>query len=54
MTGYYRKFIPNYAMIATLLTDLTRKTQPNKVDWTANCEMAFSKLKELLTTAPVL
>ena len=54
LTGYYRKFIPNYATIATPLTDLTRKTQPNKVDWTAECEMAFSKLKELLTTAPVL
>ena len=54
LTGYYRKFIPNYASTATPLTDLTRKTEPNRVNWTADCEMAFTKLKQLLCTAPVL
>ena len=37
LTGYYRKFIPNYASTATPLTDLTRKTEPNRVNWTADC-----------------
>ena len=54
LTGYYRKFIPGYASIATALTDLTRKVQPAQVEWTASCEEAFSKLKELLCSTPVL
>ena len=29
LTGYYRKFIPNYASVAVALTDLTRKSAPN-------------------------
>ena len=54
LTGYYRKFIPQYASIAAPLTDLTRKASPNRVHWTSACEIAFSKLKELLCAAPVL
>ena len=54
LTGYYRKFIPNYATIATALSDLTRKSQPNRVTWTADCEEAFRRLKKALCSAPVL
>ena len=54
LTGYYRKFIPNYATIAVPLTDLTRKAQPCQVIWTPDCEEAFRKLKDLLCSSPVL
>ena len=54
LTGYYRKFMPQYATIATPLTDLTRKTGPICVKWTPECNEAFKKLKELLRSAPVL
>ena len=42
MTGYYRKFIPNYVTISLPLTDLTRKNY------------AFGSLKSELCSAPVL
>jgi len=42
LTGYYRRFIPNYASIAAPLTDLTRKHQPNLVQWTPDAEASCS------------
>ena len=54
LTGYYRKFIPNYSTIALPLTDLTKKHTPNAVVWTTACSTAFQELKRLLTCSPVL
>ena len=54
LTGYYRKFIANYAEIATPLTDLTRKSTLNKVAWSPACEKAFEILKKALCSTSVL
>ena len=54
LTGYYRRFIADYANIATLLTDLTKKDTPNKIPWTSTCQQAFSNLKLALYSAPIL
>ena len=54
LTGYYRKFIPDYATVAAPLTDLTRKTKPNQVEWTPECAAAFDQLKDSLCLSPVL
>ena len=54
LTGYYRKFIPDYASIAAPLTDLTKKNAPNQVVWNERCEASFKRLKDLLCSAPVL
>ena len=54
LTGYYRRFIPDYASIAVPLTDLTRKSRPNRVVWTPECALAFEKLKAALCSSPVL
>ena len=54
LTGYYRKFIPDYASIAVPLTELTRKSAPCTITWNAECEKAFQKLKDLLCCSPVL
>ena len=47
LTGYYRRFIPDYATIALPLTDLTR-TSPNVVQWNEECTKAFETLKRCL------
>ena len=54
LTGYYRRFIPNYSSVAAPHTDLTRKSAPAQVKWNSSCEHAFQKLKELLCSSPVL
>lgn len=52
LTGYFRKFIPAYAMIAKPLSDLLRKNMPYTFE--AEQRQAFGKLKELLCSEPVL
>ena len=55
LAGYYRDFIPNFAALAAPLSDLTRKGQPNKVEWgAAPQEKAYQSIKALLTKEPVL
>ena len=54
LTGYYQKFIPNYASVAKPLTDLTRKLLPDQVNWTPDCQKAYEHLKQALTTSPVV
>jgi len=50
--GYYRRFVPDFAEIAYPLTRLTKKDIP--FIWSSDCQLAFKKLIQLLTTAPVL
>lgn len=53
MTGFYRKFIKDYAKIATPLTKALRKNEKiNRFD--PNYILAFEKLKEIVTNAPIL
>ena len=54
LTGYYRRFIPDYATVAAPLTDLTRKNKPNTVAWTPDGVASFELLKKALCMAPVL
>ena len=54
LAGYYRDFIPNFATIAAILSDLTRKVQPSKVEWGDTHEKAYQTIKILLTIDPIL
>ncbi|KAL8089340.1 hypothetical protein AgCh_038959 [Apium graveolens] len=52
LAGYYRRFVKDFAKIATPLTKLTRKSE--KFEWSDKCEESFQELKNRLVTAPVL
>ena len=54
VAGYYRDFIPNFAAIAVPLSDLTRKGQPNKLEWGEAQEKAYRTVKSYLTSEPIL
>ena len=52
LTGYYRKFMPQYATIAAPLYALTKKH--SVFVWREEHEAAFRQLQELLCAAPTL
>ena len=52
LCNYYRRFCKNFAKVAKPLTDLTRKSV--EFVWDESCAEAFTAMKALLTTAPVL
>ncbi|GFY07905.1 retrovirus-related Pol polyprotein from transposon opus [Trichonephila clavipes] len=49
---YYRKFVKNFSTIARPLHKLTEAKQ--KFIWTIDCNNAFNKLKDALTSTPIL
>jgi hypothetical protein len=52
LAGYYRRFVEGFSKIANPITKLQKKNK--KFVWTEKCAEAFRRLKELLTTAPIL
>ncbi|KAG0424754.1 Retrovirus-related Pol polyprotein from transposon, partial [Dictyocoela muelleri] len=52
MSSYYRKFINGFSSICAPLTNLTKKY--SKFIWSELEEKAFVKLKELLSSSPIL
>ena len=59
LAGYYRKFISNFAHIASPLYTLLSTTEPKHskkaaLDWTEATETSFQQLRTILTTRPFL
>jgi len=54
LIGFYRKFIPNFATEAVPLTDLTKKDQPNQMNWGEAKDRAFETLKGYIVNPPIL
>ena len=54
LAGYYCCFVPHFSVIAEPLTEPTKGRNPDKVTWNDKWETAFSRLKGLLVTPPVL
>src|SRR6185295_2132703 len=52
MTGHYRQFIQGYALVAAPMHELTKPSVAWK--WDAPQQEAFQKLKDIMTSAPVL
>jgi len=52
LSGYYRRFIKDFSVIAAPLYGLTRKDGEFK--WTRECQEAFDELKRRLVSEPIL
>ena len=51
MTGYYKKFVKFYGVLAK---PLTRLLQQKEFSWNEEAQVAFEKLKHTMTVTPVL
>jgi hypothetical protein len=52
LAGYYRKFIKDFSRITAPLTDLLHNGV--KFEWTEKQQIAFTQLKESMSTGPIL
>lgn len=50
--GFYRRFIKDFSAISRPLCNFLAKYA--LFEWTSACQKAFDKLKEMLTTAPIM
>ena len=54
LASFYRRYVPNFAAIASPLSDATKKGKPNVVTWEEPLLRAYKTLKAALTSNPVL
>jgi transposase InsO family protein len=52
LANYYRRFVRNFGKIAAPLTNLTKGS--TKFEWTEECQQAFDKIKDTITSDVVL
>ena len=52
LASYYRRFVKDFADVANPLVELTRKER--SFVWSAECDIAFGKLRDALVRPPIL
>ena len=52
--GYYQMFVKDFGKLAEPLTRMTKKTEPDKMQWTLEGEQAFVALRESLCNTCIL
>ena len=52
LANYYRRYVQNFAYISAPMSELTKKDVP--FEWSFDCQIAMDKLKEILTSRPLL
>ena len=52
LAGYYRRFVEGFSKVANPITELQKKNK--KFVLNEKCAEAFWRIKELLTTTPIL
>ena len=53
LASFYRKYVPNFAVVAAPLTDATKKGNPNEIIWNDGRERAFQELKKRISEPPM-
>jgi len=54
LANFYRKYVPNFAIIAAPLTDATRKGSPKEIPLNEARDQAFQELKKRISSPPIL
>ncbi|GFO17417.1 Pol polyprotein [Plakobranchus ocellatus] len=54
LPNYYRRFVHNFSAIAQPLTEVMKKSSPNKIVWTPECQESWDAIKKCLTSEPIL
>ncbi len=54
LANYYRHFIQNFSAITAPLSALVHDSASDRVEWTPSLNDAFTRIKQVLTQAPVL
>jgi len=54
LASFYRKYVPDFAVVAAPLTDATKKGNPNEITWDEARERAFQELKKRISEPPIL
>jgi len=54
LASFYRKYVPDFAVVAAPLTDATRKGNPIEVVWDETRDHACQELKRRISTPPIL
>ena len=54
LASFYRKYVPNFAVVAAPLTDATKKGNPNEIVWDDVRIHAFNELKKRISEPPIL